>query len=150
MHMNMISEQKFQYDYRLIKTSWGISISFLGVLYNGETVELEYETIENKIKYIVSNKISEKEKELLIKGLQLFYNFCLNNAPLPMEMIVYFDNITYDLSDYQDEGIIVGTIECLSYLLNLNSPMIKSYFDKARNKYCYCLNNATLESLLNY
>lgn len=145
-----MNKQEFQYNYRFIKTSWGIYISFCGALCNDEESEAEYETIENTIKYIISHKISDKEKELIVKGIHLFYNMCHNNISVPTKEIIYFDNLVYSLCDYQDDGIIVGIIECLSFLLKINPPIIKGIFDKIRNKYCYYLNNVALETYIDY
>lgn len=135
----MIYKQKFKYDYHLIKSSWGISISFFGNLVSNEKT---FESVNNIVKYTISNKISNKEKRLLVKGIQLFCSNCTDS--IFIEQIICFDSLAYNLCDYQDEGLVAGTIECLSYLSGLSLPDINVFFDKSKNKYCYCLNGKAL------
>lgn len=130
--------REYQYWYKIIKSSWGISIR-IKAMYGSlaECDDFDFIDIGN-IKVKVKDKsILEEEKEYIYKGIKRVSKEILSNVKSESNVVIIINQVIFAEMDFQKEGLEAAIIEWASHAFNFTVPQITVTYDKEIRKYYF-------------
>jgi hypothetical protein len=127
-----------KFEYRLIKSSWGIAIDIEASYVCLKTPPTFGERISNNI-WLTSNikplSLSESQFQWILKGLKLISEKITHKIDVKEHVLITISNIELNPSDYQIDGLALAIIGWTCQEFNISSPKLDIEFDKMNNKY---------------
>ncbi len=124
--------------YRLLKSSWGISIDMTSSIEDKNNLPTnDLIKISDNIDLLVESKF---DNDIVRKLLRLGILRVLENIEpkMPYEnSVIVINDIQFPITDFQVEGIYGAMIQYLSNHFSFGSPEIRTSFDKTTNKYIF-------------
>lgn len=150
------------HKYRILKTSWGIAINIYGTVYDydryiqsngalnndnvskicdGVSVLFAPEKNENVGPHDAYNQMHPNDYPYMVEGLknvseQIRVNTCYKNT------LIVITRLEFSLCDFQEEGLIVGTMEWAAKAFDFKCPHIEVKYQRDINRYIYDFNSA--------
>ncbi|MBX2840545.1 MAG: hypothetical protein KTR26_02140 [Flammeovirgaceae bacterium] len=125
------------YIFRVLKGTWGISISFKAEFVSFNPTYMETTLASNKIQIIFNQKVklSQEEKNLIIKGIQEYETLIVERSKSDKITGIQINEITFNETDFQKESLYFTSIGWVCKALNLKEPEFSVFFDNQKNKY---------------
>lgn len=125
------------YKYRLLKSSWGIAIDVTArrVAKFSTFVGLHQITSEIQIQ-IQQSHLTNREIGFILKGLELVALKISSNS-IKYPVYIEIQNLHYNPTDYQEEGLAAAMIGWASQEFNFEEPDLPVYFNNNVNRYIF-------------
>jgi hypothetical protein len=128
---------KMKYQFRFIKSTWGISIELTAD-------DIPYSQVNNATKVTeqiflqidLSFKIHESEKDFIVKAI-LRLRDEIHKKIFGQKIIIKITSIEFDETDYQSEGLYVAMLGWISKRYNISMPIVHIDFNKELRKYIF-------------
>ena len=128
------------YSYRVIKSSWGISIDIVGEYTSMSTYndnDKSFCQVVNSGLWLIvkDNNLSKNELKYLIDGLKMVSDLITSKSLYKNDTLVIISSVSYSLCDYQEEGLTPAVIKWAANMFNFEAPRKLVSFNKETNKY---------------
>lgn len=127
----------FNYNYRFIKSSWGVSINILGRYCLNSLCIKSNNLVEVSNIFFLSfaDHILEYDRKTIVDSFCFFEKYVkLENFK---KLYIHIEEVSYSLCDFQDEGLMVIVLKLLAEIYNISTYIIDGYYNKDENKYVF-------------
>lgn len=133
------------YWYRLLKTSWGISIQLTAEYqkcseYSGTNIIKIMDGLYLHIadtKYPESSGFSIEGLNWIIYGLTSISSDIIKKSPFCNDTLIVIHSVIYGMCDYQDEGMVPAIVGWAAEEFDFEPPIINVSYSRDQNRYIY-------------
>ena len=123
------------HKYKVLKSTWEISIEIIGEI-TDYTSNKKCCQVSNDLWCELPDYLSIVEKEYIVKGLIFLYEDIKRILDYA-QIVIIFRNVSYNLCDYQEEGLTAAIVDTISKALCIDNIQINVSFDQNCNKYLF-------------
>lgn len=129
--------------YSVLKSSWRVYVELDADWRNFSEFVGSSTKISEKLFFSQkSNYINERELEFLKLGLRLAAKNIDELFKDKEPIVVITQKITFNICDYQEEGLACAILGWISQEFNINVPDVDVSFDKPNNRYVFRFPNS--------
>ncbi|MEU8078914.1 hypothetical protein AB0B31_26175 [Catellatospora citrea] len=128
---------KSGYKYRLLRGSWGISISIDAVHeYVTEGTVTDVRVAPRIYVRVLDQRLTAAESQLIVQGVRDVVPE-LQRLLEPKDSVISVRSVDFALTDFQEEGLRAAMIGWTNQYFEITAPMPAVAFDSAENRYVF-------------